>query len=191
MVTSDDSPGDAGEMTASRSKAQQGPATVILGSPLPTVSGGKLRCLQGAPPDQGLQGSRRASLTQTFNMPSSGDLALTPPAPPPRHSPCVMDLISMVLGMRSSEVGCTDFRLILDLKRVLIKVDFPKPLCPGEGTGANQRALRFSDTWAVPPPAPLSGGPRSGRRAGMPRWWPGSRGGWLVAGQGPRVPSRS
>lgn len=43
---------------------------------------------------------------------------------------CVMDLISMVLGMRSSEVGCTDFRLILDLKRVLIKVDFPRPLCP-------------------------------------------------------------
>lgn len=41
-------------------------------------------------------------------------------------------MISMVLGMRSSEVGCTDFRLILDLKRVLIKVDFPKPLCPGE-----------------------------------------------------------
>lgn len=40
-------------------------------------------------------------------------------------------MISMVLGIRSSEVGCTDFRLILDLKRVLIKVDFPKPLCPG------------------------------------------------------------
>lgn len=47
----------------------------------------------------------------------------------------------MVLGMRSSEVGCTDFRLILDLKRVLIKVDFPKPLCPGERTGANQQGL--------------------------------------------------
>lgn len=39
-----------------------------------------------------------------------------------------MDLISMVLGILSSAVGCTDFRLILDLKRVLINVDFPKPL---------------------------------------------------------------
>lgn len=54
----------------------------------------------------------------------------------PRPSPCVIDLISMVLGMRSSELGgCTDFRLILDLKRVLIKVDFPKPLCPGGRRG--------------------------------------------------------
>ena len=48
----------------------------------------------------------------------------------------------MVLGMRSSEVGCTDFRLILDLKRVLIKVDFPKPLCPGERTRLVGRALQ-------------------------------------------------
>lgn len=44
-------------------------------------------------------------------------------------------MISIVLGMRSSEMGCTDFRLILDLKRVLIKVDFPRPLCPGERRG--------------------------------------------------------
>lgn len=44
----------------------------------------------------------------------------------------MIDLISIVLGMRSSVVGCTDFRLILDLKRVLIKVDFPRPLCPAE-----------------------------------------------------------
>ena len=50
-----------------------------------------------------------------------------------------MDLISMVLGIRSSAAGCcTDFRLILDLKRVLIKVDFPKPLCPGERMGGQR-----------------------------------------------------
>lgn len=72
----------------------------------------------------------------------------TPPAPP-RHPPCVMDLISMVLGMRSSEVGCTDFRLILDLKRVLIKVDFPKPLCPGERMEAGQWARWVGSTWAL------------------------------------------
>lgn len=48
----------------------------------------------------------------------------------------------MVLGIRSSEVGCTDFRLILDLKRVLIKVDFPKPLCPGETQEEGGPALR-------------------------------------------------
>ena len=71
----------------------------------------------------------------------------------------------MVLGMRSSEVGCTDFRLILDLKRVLIKVDFPKPLCPGDRTGlfgvALQRGqatgLRCSDAWASPPSTPWLG----------------------------------
>lgn len=63
----------------------------------------------------------------------------------------------MVLGMRSSEVGCTDFLLILDLKRVLIKVDFPKPLCPGDRMGASQRALWFSNTWALPPSTPQWG----------------------------------
>lgn len=96
--------------------------------------------------------------------PEVPDLASLRPAPA-RHSPCVMDLISMVLGMRSSEVGCTDFRLILDLKRVLIKVDFPKPLCPGERTGlfgvALQRGqvtgLRCSDAWASPPSTPWLG----------------------------------
>lgn len=55
----------------------------------------------------------------------------------------------MVLGMRSSEVGCTDFRLILDLKRVLIKVDFPKPLCPGERMEAGQWARWVGSTWAL------------------------------------------
>lgn len=77
----------------------------------------------------------------------------------------------MVLGMRSSEVGCcTDFRLILDLKRVLIKVDFPKPLCPGDRMGHQRGSagLRSGGSWAETqqclgitpqhPPAPLSGG---------------------------------
>lgn len=41
----------------------------------------------------------------------------------------------MVLGMRFFEVGCIDFRLILDLKRVLIKVDFFKSFCFGERIG--------------------------------------------------------
>ena len=114
--------------------------------------------------------------------PEVPDLASLPPAPA-RHSPCVMDLISMVLGMRSSEVGCTDFRLILDLKRVLIKVDFPKPLCPGERTGlvavALQRGqvtgLRCSDAWACPP-AHLGWGWVRGRSGGrrVPGWWPSS-----------------
>lgn len=86
----------------------------------------------------------------------------------------------MVLGMRSSKVGCTDFRLILDLKRVLIKVDFPKPLCPGERMGAGQQPLSFSNTWMLPPSTPQWGpGVRGGQeagRAGMPRQWPNSRG---------------
>lgn len=56
----------------------------------------------------------------------------------------------MVLGMRSSEVGCTDFRLILDLKRVLIKVDFPKPLCPGERTGLVSGLSGEGGSWALP-----------------------------------------
>lgn len=42
--------------------------------------------------------------------------------------PWLMDLISIVLGMRSSAVPITDFRLTLDLKRVFISVDLPKPL---------------------------------------------------------------
>lgn len=42
--------------------------------------------------------------------------------------PWLIDLISIVLGMRSSAVPMTDFRLTLDLKRVFISVDLPKPL---------------------------------------------------------------
>lgn len=92
---------------------------------------------------------------------------------PGQHAPCVMDLISMVLGMRSSEAGCcTDFRLILDLKSVLIKVDFPRPLCPGERTGCRRgsRQLRRGKLdltlglWTPPqvpfhPHPPCCGGP--------------------------------
>lgn len=61
-----------------------------------------------------------------------------------------MDLISIVLGMRSSEMGCTDFRLILDLKRVLIKVDFPRPLCPGEGRGGRSGGSPRAQLMAKP-----------------------------------------
>lgn len=92
----------------------------------------------------------------------------------------------MVLGIRSSEDGgCTDFRLILDLKRVLIKVDLPKPLCPGEGTGrggvggapgpgrGRPTGPETPDTWASPPPGTLWGGsggysPGPGREASDP-----------------------
>lgn len=42
--------------------------------------------------------------------------------------PWLMDLISIVLGMRSSAVPMTDFRLTLDLKRVFMSVDLPRPL---------------------------------------------------------------
>lgn len=44
--------------------------------------------------------------------------------------PWLMDLISMVLGILSSGLGCTDLRLTLDLNRVFMRVDFPRPLCP-------------------------------------------------------------
>lgn len=89
-----------------------------------------------------------------------------------------MDLISIVFGMRSSEVGCTDFRLILDLKRVLIKVDFPKPLCPGERMGLVGRVLQRrqlkrlagGEAWASSPSSPWwgsgSGGSQEAGRAG-------------------------
>ncbi len=43
-----------------------------------------------------------------------------------------MDLISMVLGILSSGSGCTDLRLTLDLNRVFMRVDFPRPLCPDQ-----------------------------------------------------------
>lgn len=36
----------------------------------------------------------------------------------------------MVLGILSSGLGSTDLRLTLDLNRVFIRVDFPRPLCP-------------------------------------------------------------
>ena len=90
----------------------------------------------------------------------------------------------MVLGMRSSEVGCTDFRLILDLKRVLIKVDFPKPLCPGDRMGLVGRVLwrrrlkrlGGGEAWAPSPSSPWWGsGSGGGQEAG--------RAGCLVTGQ--------
>lgn len=43
-----------------------------------------------------------------------------------------MDLISMVLGILSSGSGCTDLRLTLDLNRVFMRVDLPRPLCPDQ-----------------------------------------------------------
>lgn len=50
-----------------------------------------------------------------------------------------MDLISMVLGILSSGSGCADFRLTLDLNRVFIRVDLPRPLWP---KGVNTPSLR-------------------------------------------------
>lgn len=86
----------------------------------------------------------------------------------------------MVLGMRSSEVGCTDFRLILDLKRVLIKVDFPKPLCPGERTRLVGRVLQRwqlkglggGEAWESPPSSPWwgSGSGAVRRQEGLGAW---------------------
>lgn len=36
----------------------------------------------------------------------------------------------MVLGILSSGSGCADFRLTLDLNKVFISVDLPRPLWP-------------------------------------------------------------
>lgn len=55
-----------------------------------------------------------------------------------------MDLISMVLGILSSGFGCTDLRLTFDLKRVFIRVDFPRPLCPDQENTHSQRDLNRS-----------------------------------------------
>ncbi len=44
--------------------------------------------------------------------------------------PWLMDLISIVLGIRSSSVVIKDLRLTLDLKSVFINVDLPRPLWP-------------------------------------------------------------
>lgn len=42
--------------------------------------------------------------------------------------PWLMDLISMVWGILSSSLGITDLRLTLDLNKVLMRVDLPRPL---------------------------------------------------------------
>lgn len=57
--------------------------------------------------------------------------------------PWLMDLISMVLGILSSGPGCTDLRLTLDLNRVFIRVDFPRPLCPDQ-ENTDTASFRFS-----------------------------------------------
>lgn len=86
----------------------------------PTMLGGQFQCARGSV-GESCEGPRAAL----------SPIRPTPSWPPP----WVMDLISMVLGIRSSEGagGCTDLRLILDLKRVLMRVDLPRPLCPREG----------------------------------------------------------
>lgn len=44
--------------------------------------------------------------------------------------PWLTDFISIVLGIFSCAVASTDLRLTLDLNKVFIRVDFPRPLCP-------------------------------------------------------------
>lgn len=61
--------------------------------------------------------------------------------------PWLMDLISMVLGILSSELDGTDLRLTLDLNRVFIRVDFPRPLCP-----VREKEDTTSFTCFFPPP---------------------------------------
>lgn len=78
-VTSNEPAGDARERTAGSSEAQEalGTAVGFGGTPLPP----------GAPSDQGLQGSWRASLTQSFNLPSSGDPTRHPHTPRRHRQP--------------------------------------------------------------------------------------------------------